>query len=155
MFHKVNAVSPLPDHRLLIHFADGTAKEYDMKPLLRDMPIFAPLETTPSLFEQVIADQGGYGISWNDDIDLDCNELWENGTAVQTPFDGLLSFFDATSIWHLNESTLRKAVSYGKLKNGVDALKFGKQWVVTRAAMLREYGQPQEGDPHAHKAEKF
>ena len=65
-----------------------------------------------------------------------------NGVPAKTPFDGLLSFFDATSIWGLNESTLRKAINYGKLKPGIDALKFGKQWVVTRDAMIREYGQP-------------
>lgn len=94
------------------------------------------------MFEQVSVDAGGYGISWNDDIDLDCEELWANGHEVKTPFDGLLSFADATAIWQLSESTLRKAISYGKLRDGIDVLKFGKQWVVTRTAMLREYGQP-------------
>jgi hypothetical protein len=28
------------------------------------------------LFEQVKVDSGGFGISWNDDIDLSCNELY-------------------------------------------------------------------------------
>ena len=31
---------------------------------------------------------------------------------------------------------------YGKLVNGVDVCKFGKQWVVSMAAMIREYGNP-------------
>lgn len=142
MFHKLTTVTPLPTYRLLVHFADGSAREYDMQPLIRDISAFMPLQNTPGLFEQVVVDPGGYGISWNDDIDLDANEIWANGTPVKTAFDGLLSFFDATSIWHLNESTLRKAVSYGKLKNGIDVLKFGKQWVVTFDAMRREYGEP-------------
>ena len=34
-----------------------------------------------------------------------------------------------------------KAVTYGKLVNGVDVCKFGKQWVVSIDAMKREYGQ--------------
>lgn len=55
-------------------------------------------------------------------------------------FDGLLSFKEATDMWHLNESTLRKAVSYGKLEEGVDVKKFGKQWIITIEAMEREYG---------------
>ena len=42
----------------------------------------------------------------------------------------------------MSESTLRKAISYGKLVSGVDARKYGKQWVVTEAAMRREYGAP-------------
>ena len=57
------------------------------------------------------------------------------------PFNGLLSFKEATDIWCLHESTLRKAVSYGKLKEGVDVKKFGKQWIVTSVAMEREYGK--------------
>lgn len=47
---------------------------------------------------------------------------------------------DATDLWGLNESTLRKAVAYRKLVEGVDVQKFGKQWVVTRDAMERKYG---------------
>ena len=64
----------------------------------------------------------------------------KNGTVVETLFDGLITFSDATELWGLNESTLRKAISYGKLVNGVDVCKFGKQWVVSIDAMRREYG---------------
>lgn len=53
-----------------------------------------------------------------------------------------MSFADATELWGLSESTLRKAISYGKLVSGVDARKYGKQWIVTKDAMLREYGEP-------------
>lgn len=142
MFHKIRSVFPLPDYVLLLHFSDGTAKHYDMKPLIQNMDAFADLRAIPGLFEQATVDSGGYGIAWNDDIDIDCEELWTNGNVVQTPFDGLLAFSDASSIWDLNESTLRKAINYGKLRNGIDALKFGKQWIVTKEAMVREYGQP-------------
>ena len=71
---------------------------------------------------------------------MSCDELWENGVQVETPFDGLMAFSDATELWGLNESTLRKAVTYGKLVNGVDVCKFGKQWVVSVDSMKREYG---------------
>lgn len=59
---------------------------------------------------------------------------------VETPFDGLMAFSDASALWGLHESTLRKAIAYGKLVNGVDVCKFGKQWVVSVDAMVREYG---------------
>ena len=62
---------------------------------------------------------------------------------MKNPFEGLLSFKEATDLWGLNESTLRKAVSQGKLKENIDVKKFGKQWIVTQEAMEREYGQPQ------------
>ena len=61
-----------------------------------------------------------------------------------TPFDGLMAFTDATQLWGLNESTLRKAISYGKLIDGVDACKYGKQWVISIEAMKREYGPPKK-----------
>ena len=53
-----------------------------------------------------------------------------------------MSFADATELWGLSESALRKAVSYGKIVSGVDARKYGKQWIVTKEAMEREYGEP-------------
>ena len=53
-----------------------------------------------------------------------------------------MAFSDATTLWALNESTLRKAITYGKLVEGIDVCKFGKQWVVSMAAMKREYGEP-------------
>lgn len=55
---------------------------------------------------------------------MSCDELWDNGKLVETAFDNLLALSDATIIWNLHESTLRKAISYGKLINGVDVCKF-------------------------------
>lgn len=37
-----------------------------------------------AFFKTVKADVGGYGISWNDDIDLSEYELWTNGVEVIT-----------------------------------------------------------------------
>jgi len=144
MFHKVKAVNALPDYCLSVQFAEGVTKIYDVKPLFAKWAPFKALEQTPELFISVRVDAGGYGIIWNDDLDLACDELFENGETVKTPFDGLMAFTDATQLWGLNESTLRKAIAYGKLVNGVDACKYGKQWVVSVEAMKREYGEPKE-----------
>lgn len=65
---------------------------------------------------------------------------------MPTAFDGLLSFKEATDLWHLHESTLRKAVAYGKIVEGIDCKKFGKQWIITREAMEREYGKQGAGE---------
>lgn len=140
MFHKVKSVSPLLDFKLSVQFSEGVTKIYDMKPLLEKMPAFGYLKDHPAEFSGVTVDVGGYGIIWDDDLDLSCDELWDQGVQVATPFDGLMAFSDATQLWGLNESTLRKAIAYGKLVNGVDVCKFGKQWVVSIDAMTREYG---------------
>ena len=142
MFHKVKNVTPLPDFKLSVQFCEGVTKIYDVAPLISKWDMFAVLNTQPEIFGTVEVDVGGYGIIWGDDLDISCDELWANGVAVETPFDGLMAFSDATTLWCLNESTLRKAIAYGKLVNGVDVCKFGKQWVVSMAAMRREYGEP-------------
>ena len=144
MFHKIKNVAALPDDRLSVQFSEGVTKIYDVKPLFDRMPVFAVLKDDAQTFYSVSVDVGGYGIVWNDELDLSCDELWEHGTQVRTPFDGLIAFSDATELWGLNESTLRKAISYGKLVNGVDVCKFGKQWVVSIDAMQREYGTRQD-----------
>lgn len=140
MYHKIKSAAPLPDYTLRVCFSDGTAVDYCVAQLFDRIDAFQVFRTIPGLFEQVQVDPGGYGISWNDDLDLDGSELWENGRRVQTRFDRLLSFGDATDLWGLHDSTLRKAVSDRRLVAGVDVQKFGKQWVVTYDAMLREYG---------------
>lgn len=140
MFHKVKNVAPVSDFKLSVQFSEGVTKVYDIKPLFKKLPVFKQLENDLAEFACVTVDMGGYGIIWGDDLDLSCDELWENGIVVETPFDGLMALSDATELWGLNESTLRKAISYGKLVNGVDVCKFGKQWVVSVDAMKREYG---------------
>ncbi|MGN0268394.1 MAG: DUF2442 domain-containing protein [Lachnospiraceae bacterium] len=141
MFHKIKDIRALPDLRLSVQFSEGITKIYNMKPLIEQIPVFDELRRDEDLFYSVSVDTGGYGVIWNDDLDLSCDELWDNGEQIETPFDGLLALGDATELWKLNESTLRKAIAYGKLIPGVDVCKYGKQWVISIKAMEREYGK--------------
>ena len=80
MFHKVKSVTPLPNLMLLVEFQDASTKEYDVKPLLQKWQAFQALLYIPGLFEQVRVEAGGYGVSWNDEIDLSCDELYYGGS---------------------------------------------------------------------------
>lgn len=142
MFHKIKTIVALPEYSLSVQFSEGATKLYDVKPLFDKIPAFRFFIEHPEAFADVSVDVGGYGVVWNDDLDMSCDELWEHGCLTETPFDGLMAFSDATELWGLNESTLRKAIIYGKLVNGVDVCKFGKQWVISAEAMKREYGNP-------------
>lgn len=86
MFYKVKEVQPLPDYNLLVNFTSGECKRYNVAPLFEKWDMFKTLSNVNGLFEQVKVDAGGYGVSWNDDIDLSCNELWENGTPSDKEF---------------------------------------------------------------------
>lgn len=139
IFHKIKSVTPLKNYVILVTFVEGFSKTYDIKPLFKKWEVFNELKKN-NLFNKVHVEKFGYAVIWNSKIDLHCNEIFERGKVVETPFDGLISFVDATKLWGLNESTLRKAVQYKKLIEGVDVLKFGKQWVITVQALIREYG---------------
>lgn len=79
MFYKIKDVKPLENYKLLVTFENGEIKNYDVKPLFNKWAVFKDLLSIHGLFKQVKVDVGGYGISWNDDIDLSCNELYYNG----------------------------------------------------------------------------
>ena len=78
MFHRVKEVNIMKDYILHIIFQDGSEKYYDVSKLFKKWDIFQNLKTVVGLFEQVKVDKGGYGISFHE-IDLSCDELWENG----------------------------------------------------------------------------
>ena len=74
---RIKRVTAIGDFELLVSFENGVEKTYDCKPLLA-RPEFHLLKV-PAFFRAVRVDPGGYGISWNDDLDLSEYELWTNG----------------------------------------------------------------------------
>ena len=65
-----------------VDFENGVSKEYDFQTLISDFKEFESLIQVNGLFEQVKVDVGGYGVSWNDELDLSCNELYANGVSI-------------------------------------------------------------------------
>ncbi len=57
--------------------------------------------------------------------------------------DEVLTFSEACEMWGLNKSTLSKVVARGgRLAEGVDYRRTAGVNLITRAAMVREYGLP-------------
>ena len=83
MFHKIKEVKAIEDFKLQVCFDDKTIKLYDVVPLFNKWNVFEALRDNNDLFCSVKVDVGGYGVRWNDEIDLSCNELWENGVFVE------------------------------------------------------------------------
>lgn len=76
-YPKIGDVRALPKHRLLVTFQNGVVKEYDCTPLL-EQEVFSSLRDE-TLFAKVAVGSDGYGIVWNEEIDLSESELWVNG----------------------------------------------------------------------------
>ena len=70
----------IDDMTLIVEFSNHDRRRYCIAKLL-NQPMFSPLQS-PSFFRNFQIDQGGYGIIWNDEIDLSEYELWQNGTDV-------------------------------------------------------------------------
>ena len=73
---KIQSVQPSENRRLLVKFANGVERIYDCNQLLHLEPF--KLLQNEAFFRSVRVDPGGYGISWNDDVDLSEDELWVN-----------------------------------------------------------------------------
>lgn len=78
MFHKITKVTPLIDYCLKVTFEGNITKIYDVKPLFDRFDIFNHLKEN-NLFNDVHVDQGGYGVIWNEQIDLSAEEIFTNG----------------------------------------------------------------------------
>lgn len=76
-YPKVLSIQPLDDKKVLVKFVNGIEKIYDCKPLIEKFEPFKSLENE-IFFNQVKVDMGGYGISWDDKVDLSEYELWTN-----------------------------------------------------------------------------
>jgi hypothetical protein len=64
-------------YTLIVLFDNGIVKEIDFKEKLKD-DFYNDLKNK-ILFEQAQVDSGGYGVSWNEDIDISEYELWNIG----------------------------------------------------------------------------
>lgn len=87
MFHKITSLATLPDYVLLVGFANGEFKQFDLKSLMNKYPPFAALKNVNGLYEQAKIDAGGYGIVWNDDLDISAEGIYEKGVACSAPDD--------------------------------------------------------------------
>ena len=94
---KLAQVKALPGLMLWAEFRDGREVLYDVSHLTEANPVFCELVCDPALFAGVRLDPGGYGISWNDDLDLEAEELWINGDEVKPPFE-LASVSDVAQV---------------------------------------------------------
>ena len=79
MFYKVKSIQALDNYILCVAFENNVIKYYDLTMIFDKWQEFRELQNNKELFESVKVDAGGYGISWNENLDLSCNELWNNG----------------------------------------------------------------------------
>ena len=78
----LKSVKPCEDFVLEAEFSNGAVRRYDISPLFEEIPVFLELKENPALFREVQVIGYGYAVGRNDDLDLACEEIYENGIAV-------------------------------------------------------------------------
>ncbi len=64
MFHKIKNIIPKENLIIIAEFENGIKKEYDIKELLNKIEVFSILNNK-DIFNNVVVDISGYGISWS------------------------------------------------------------------------------------------
>lgn len=87
MFHKITSLATLPDFVLLVGFQNGEYKQFDLKPYIDKYQPFRSLKDINGLYKQAKIDVGGFGIVWNDDLDVSAEGIYEQGISCSEPND--------------------------------------------------------------------
>ena len=82
MYNRIELVGFKENLIIIAKFNDGKIVSYNIRQLYDQFPIFKELENDPLLFNNGIIAPGGCGIIFNDEIDIACEELYENGTLI-------------------------------------------------------------------------
>ena len=82
MFHTATDVTFLEDVTMEVTYRDGKIIRYDMSKLFSKYPQLIKLREDRKLFESGYIDPGGYGIIWNDELDIDATSVYYDGELV-------------------------------------------------------------------------
>ena len=80
MYPKIVKVETKDEYIIVVKFDNNDVVEYDLKPKLEEKT-FEPLKDK-IFFSTIKIDNGGYGISWDDEIDLSEYEVWTKGKKI-------------------------------------------------------------------------
>lgn len=81
-FRKIRKLIPLKNYLILALFDDGEWRKYDLKPLMEKYPQFRKLEDE-SLHLSAKIDLDGFGIAWNEELDLSAQSIYLDGEKVK------------------------------------------------------------------------
>ena len=117
MHHIITEIYPISDYRLLAVFDNGVTKIYDVKPLFDWREVFKTLKNN-NLFDEVFVDTGGYGVVWNDQVDLSSEEIWNRGEEISLEEDELdILLAEQALIQYQNN---RKTYSHSEIKKIIE-----------------------------------
>lgn len=89
---KIDDVVPLEDYTLLVFFHDGTIKRTSLKAYFEENAQFSILLKRESLFSAVRVQAGGYGVSWDVNLNISNKVLYKTGKTVPVSKSEFITF---------------------------------------------------------------
>ena len=83
MFHEAVEVKFLKGVTVEVSFIDGKVFQFDISRMFSMYPQLEELKRNRRLFESGHLDAGGYAIVWNDELDIDTSDIYEEGIFVK------------------------------------------------------------------------
>lgn len=129
--YKVNDVVPLSDNKILCFFFDGSCRRIDINVIRGNDRKFIKVLSDSESFNKVSVLSGGYGITFNNDLNISDNELYKAGEKVNIKYEEMLSFvqnnivdsYEASQLLNCSRQNISDLVKREKLK----AIKQGKK----------------------------
>ena len=149
MFFKIKSIEILPDFLIRADFENDVIKTYDFKTLFKKYSVFEPLKEI-AFFSQAVIDCNGYGIKWNDDLDIDAAEIWYNGITDLSTERDIVNYLNAV----VNEPDTKlfiKALNEVAKSKGV--CKLSKKMKVSRESLYKSLNG--ESEPKFKTIDKF
>ena len=82
MFHRAKSLKFKRGAIIELTYLNGEKRRYDMSSLFKKYPEMEVLKDR-RFFKSGELDPGGYGVIWSDDLDISCEEIYENGQKIE------------------------------------------------------------------------
>lgn len=79
----IRRVTALKPFILEAEFTGGEIRQYDCRKLIDEFPAFQAMVRDPEIFMHPKVACAGYGIVWNDELDVASEEIWEKGKVIR------------------------------------------------------------------------
>ena len=89
---KLEDIVPLENYCLLAFFRDGVVKKCDLKSWLEEHSEFGVLLKKEALFQSVQLQTGGYGVTWDVNLNIDDKTLYKLGKTIPLSLPDFRSF---------------------------------------------------------------
>lgn len=121
--YKIKDIFPIKDNKVICFFQNGICKKVDIGKLKKDDRLYSRVLTNTDEFNRVSILPGGYGIGFQNNLNIEDYTLYKNGKTIDIEYEDLLFFLKhnlidtnkATKILDCSRQNIDDLVKRGRL----------------------------------------